>query len=170
MIDTSHLTDVQVLACTLWGEARSLPTEEILQVACVVRNRVNTDWGHDTKPDWWGEGYRGVCLKPKQFSCWNPDPAVSEPRKFKTNHDRVVELVAALKSGTVTDERYKECAWIATGVINDWVRDVVHGADHYHTSAMTPRPAWARDRVPLNNLFPPKAGHVFYRLAPRPAA
>lgn len=163
MIDTSHLSDVQVLACTLWGEARRLNPEEIIQVACVIRNRVKADLGNDKKPDWWGEGYRGVCLAPMQFSVWNDGPLTSE-KGVLTNHGALAKLVAALKAGVVTDERYKECAWIATGVMKDWVRDVTHGANHYHVAAMQPRPKWARDRVPVNNLFPAKAGHVFYRL------
>jgi hypothetical protein len=162
VIATGHLSDVQVVACTLYGEARSEPTEGILAVACVIRNRVKTDYGNDQKPDWWGEGYRGVCLKKWQFSCWLPEGG-------EANHARLAKLVESLKAGPVTDERYKECAWIATGVVNDWVRDVTHGADHYHAAAMTPRPKWADGRVPLNHLHPPKPGHVFYRLAPRPA-
>jgi N-acetylmuramoyl-L-alanine amidase len=163
MIDTSHLSDVQIVACTLYGEARSEPTEGILAVACVIRNRVTTDYGNDEKPDWWGEGYRGVCLKKWQFSCWLPEGG-------EANHARLAKLVAALKAGTVTDERYKECAWIATGVVNNWVRDVTHGADHYHAVSMQPRPTWALNRVPINHLHPPKPGHVFYRLAPKRAA
>lgn len=155
MIDTTHLTDTHVLACTLYGEARSESTEGILAVACVIRNRVKSDWGNDKKPDWWGEGFRGVCLRPAQFSCWSPAGG-------EGNFKKLEQLVAALKVGPVSDARYKECAWIATGVINDWVRDVVKGADHYHTAAMTPRPVWAQKHTPVIQV----AKHVFYKLAP----
>ena len=160
MIDTTHLSDLHVLACTLYGEARSEPTEGILAVACVIRNRVKADLGDDDKPDWWGEGYRGVCLKPAQFSCWSPEGGAG-------NHQKLVDLVAALKVGPVADARYKECAWIATGIVNDWVRDTSHAADHYHAAAMDPKPAWATGFVPLNNIYPfPKTKHLFYRLVP----
>lgn len=159
MIDTTHLSDVHVLACTLYGEARSESTEGILSVANVIRNRVKADLGNDAKPDWWGEGYRGVCLKPSQFSCWIPAGG-------EGNHKKLAELVAALQVGPVHDARYKECAWIATGVINDWVRDNTKGADHYHVATMTPRPVWARAHTPVVQV----AKHVFYRLQPAPKA
>ena len=153
MIDTSHLSDVQVLACTLYGEARSEPTEGIIAVACVIRNRSRIDIHGDGKPDWWGEGVRGVCLAPKQFSCWLPEGGAG-------NHQKLANLVAELKQGKATDSRFKECAWIATGVINDWCRDVTGGADHYHVAGMTPRPKWAANVVPIKQV----AKHVFYRL------
>ena len=34
-----RLTDVQILALTLFGEARSEPIEGIVGVGCVIRNR-----------------------------------------------------------------------------------------------------------------------------------
>ena len=160
MIDTSHLSDVQVLACTLYGEARSEPTEGILAVACVIRNRVTIDIKNDGKPDWWGEGYRGICLKPAQFSCWSPVGG-------EGNYKKLAGLVANLKSAAVSDERYKECAWIATGIVNNWVRDITYGADHYHTTKMQPRPKWAEGFVPLNNIHSfGRTNHLFYRMAP----
>lgn len=158
MIDTAHLSDVQVLACTLYGEARSEVPDGILAVACVVRNRVKYDISGDNKPDWWGEGYRGVCLEKRQFSCWLPEGGAG-------NHAKLAKLVADLKAGPVSDPRYKECAWIATGVVNDWVRDITFGADHYHTAQVKPK--WAEGFVPLNNIHQfPRTKHLFYKLAP----
>ena len=158
MIDTAHLSDIQVLACTLYGEARSEPTEGILAVACVIRNRVKADIGGDTKPDWWGEGYRGVCLKKWQFSCWLPEGGAG-------NHQKLANLVEDLKQGKATDNRFKECAWIATGIVNEWGRDITNGADHYHVAGMTPRPAWAQAHLPIKQV----AKHVFYALQKRAA-
>lgn len=158
MIDTAFLSDIQVLACTLYGEARSEPTEGILAVACVIRNRVKTDIGSDGKPDWWGEGYRGVCLAPKQFSCWSPEGG-------EGNHAKLSKLVEALKHKAATDDRFKECAWIATGVVNEWGRDITNGADHYHVAGMTQRPAWAKNISPIKQV----AKHVFYRLVKQAA-
>lgn len=153
MIDTAHLSDVHVLACTLYGEARSEPTEGILAVACVIRNRVKADIGNDGKPDWWGEGVKGVCLKPWQFSVWHPEGG-------EGNHKKLAELVAKLKTGPVTDSRFQECAWVATGVINDWVRDTVKGATHYHSVQMQPRPHWAQKLTPIIQV----KSHLFYKL------
>lgn len=151
MIDTAHLSDTQVLACTLYGEARSESPEGILLVANVIRNRVV-----DKR---WPDDYRGVCLQPWQFSCWRKDGG-------EGNYNKLATLVAALKQG-VADPRYLECAWIATGVVNGWVRDTAFGADHYHTVKMNPKPKWAQGFVPLNNIHPfPKSSHLFYKLAP----
>lgn len=147
MIDTSHLSDVQVLACTLYGEARSEPTEGILAVACVIRNRMK-----DAKHRWPSD-YRGVCLQPKQFSCWLPEGG-------EGNHKKLAGLVEALKNKAATDDRFKECAWIATGVANDWGRDTVKGANHYHTVSLIPRPSWAQKHVPVVQV----KNHVFYVL------
>ncbi|VVO24210.1 hypothetical protein PS723_04459 [Pseudomonas fluorescens] len=56
-----------ILARTLWGEARGEGLAGQIAVAWTIRNRVN-----DGKAkSWWGEGYAGVCLKAWQFSCWN---------------------------------------------------------------------------------------------------
>ena len=59
--------DRDILARTLWGEARGESLAGQIAVAWTIRNRVND--GKDKS--WWGEGYAGVCQKPYQFSCWN---------------------------------------------------------------------------------------------------
>lgn len=147
MIDTSHLSDVQVLACTLYGEARSEPTEGILAVANVIKNRADDPKGR------WGKSIRGVCLQKAQFSCWSPAGG-------EGNHKKLAELVAQLKAGTVEDKRYKECAWLATGVINGWGRDTVKGSNHYHTVSLIPRPSWAQKHTPTVQV----KSHLFYVL------
>ena len=59
--------DRDILARTLWGEARGEGPAGQIAVAWTIRNRV-----FDGKEkSWWGEGYAGVCQKPWQFSCWN---------------------------------------------------------------------------------------------------
>lgn len=153
MIDTSKLSDIQVVACTLYGEARSEPTDGILAVACVIRNRVKDSFNR------WPKSYRDVCLQPKQFSVWNEDSG--------GNHDRLAQLVATIAGGGSPDDRFKECAWIATGIVNDWCRDTTGGADHYHVATMKDKPTWAQGMVPLSQTRPPvKLAHVFYKLAP----
>lgn len=64
---TANEKDRDLLAWTLWGEARSETLAGQIAVAWTIRSRVN-----DGKAkSWWGEGYAGVCQKPYQFSCWN---------------------------------------------------------------------------------------------------
>lgn len=63
--------DIDVLARTIWAEARGEGMAGQVAVGWAIRNRVDADLGHDGKADWWGEGYVGVCKAPWQFSCWN---------------------------------------------------------------------------------------------------
>ncbi|PWK42197.1 hypothetical protein C7534_1054 [Pseudomonas sp. OV226] len=52
--------DRDILARTLWGEARGESLAGQIAVAWTIRNRV---FDGKTK-SWWGEGYASVCLKP----------------------------------------------------------------------------------------------------------
>ena len=61
-----YYTDVEVLARLLYGEARCEPHLGKEAVACVVRNRVH-------QPCWWRTTWRGVMLRPYQFSCFNTE-------------------------------------------------------------------------------------------------
>ncbi len=63
--------DIDVLARTIWGEARGEGIAGQIAVGWCIRNRVEMDLHNDGRPDWWGEGYEGVCRAPWQFSCWN---------------------------------------------------------------------------------------------------
>ena len=57
-----NLPQIELVGLTLYGEARGEPIEGIVAVGCVIRNRVKFE----------GSFY-AVCLKPRQFSCWNQD-------------------------------------------------------------------------------------------------
>ena len=50
------MNDQEVLARTLWGEARGEGPEGMTAVACTIMNRVNIDLHNDNKPDWLGAG------------------------------------------------------------------------------------------------------------------
>ena len=138
------LTDQQVLLVTLYGEARSEPVEGLIAVGCVIRNRVLAKQR--------GRTYREVCLSPWQFSCWNP-------KGGQRNYDRVATLVKRLAAGeAVTDPAVREIAYLAAGLMKDYIRDTVKGATHYHTATLQPRPEWARDVAPAVQ----RGSHVFY--------
>jgi hypothetical protein len=68
-------SDVSIIAKTLYGEARSEGYEGILAVATVIFNRAKGDKNEFAK----------VCLKPKQFSCWNDvdDIVIKEKKPWK---------------------------------------------------------------------------------------
>lgn len=65
--------DLDILARTLYGEIRSGTMTAIDAVAWVARNRAS--W---TPAAWWGSTIKQVCLKPSQFSCWNPSGSQSQ--------------------------------------------------------------------------------------------
>ena len=141
--------DIQILARTLYGEARGESWAGKVAVAWVVRNRAELDLHNDGKPDWWGEGIAGVCLKPWQFSCWNAD----DP-----NRDKLLKVTPA-------DPFFRECLAAAAAVLGNIEPDPTAGATHYHTTA---RPTWATAWPPKwadgQSIVATVHNHQFYRL------
>lgn len=148
----ASLTPYHVLGLTMWAEARSEPLEGIVAVGCVVRNRAD-------RRTWYGKDIKAVCLKPSQFSCWNPGT--------DENHVKLMKLAAlfvsdyAVSSTIRIDPALKECLYLAQGVINRDLRDAARGCTHYLTAELYERqpPAWARVKQPELRL----GGHLFFK-------
>jgi len=135
------LTDLEIMARTLYGEARGeIPAGQIA-VAWVIRNRVEIDLGNDGKPDWWGEGITGVCQKPFQFSCWN----ATDPMRPK--------LLAA------SSAQLKDCLAACFAVLTGEAPDPTNGATHYYAGSI-PTPKWAMGKTPVAVI----GNHRFFRL------
>jgi spore germination cell wall hydrolase CwlJ-like protein len=135
--------DHDILARTLWGEARGEGLAGQIAVAWTIRNRVND--GKDRS--WWGEGYAGVCQKPYQFSCWNKnDPNFAYLSGAKTIPFR--ELVQAQIA--------------ADQVMAGKVPDPTGGATHYYATTMLSPPAWAAKAKQTLKL----GHHVFFKDVP----
>lgn len=126
----------EVLAKTLWGEARGEGELGMIAVACVVLNRA-------ASPGWWGHDVRSVCLKRRQFSCWNSD----DPNLSK------------LLALTTEDRHYSLALSIADRALSGALADPTNGATHYHTTAIMPY--WARARTPCATI----GKHLFYKEA-----
>ena len=130
-----------LLARTIWGEARGESFRGKLAVGWVARNRVE-------HPRWWGRDLESVLTKPAQFSCWNPDdPNAARCRAVGPDDRAFIECLAAARAvteGTIADP---------TGACEQG-----DGADHYHVAGL--EPGWSRDQVPLITI----GRHVFYRL------
>lgn len=135
--------DRDILARTLWGEARGESTTGQIAVAWTIRNRVN-----DGKAkSWWGEGYVGVCQKPYQFSCWNK------------NDPNYAFLIG------IKQIPFRELAQVriaADQVIDGKVSDPTGGATHYYATAMPKAPIWAKDAKQTLKI----GGHVFFKDVP----
>jgi spore germination cell wall hydrolase CwlJ-like protein len=132
--------EIDVLARTLFGEARGEPIEGVEAVACVVLNRARIS---EVKGRyWWGNGIIGVCQKPYQFSCWNRnDPS----------YQRLINVSAE-------DIHFATCLRIARRAVIGALKDVTKGATHYHANYVDPY--WARGETPVKII----GAHLFYKL------
>ena len=134
------MTELEIFAKTLFGEARGEKLSGIEAVANVVLNRVK----HAQKIGkyWWGNTIEEVCLKPFQFSCWN---------KNDPNHDL---LINDLKENKI----YQVCERVAKRAIAGFLPDNTKGATHYHAKNINPM--WSRCAVPSAEV----GHHLFYAL------
>lgn len=112
-------TDIMVWARTVWGEAEGEPLVGQFAVAWVIRNR------YKERPKY-GETITGVCLRPRQFSCWNK----GTPRRRQT----VLE--------TLNSDSLKSCMYAAFAVALDQVADPTGGANHFLNPQIVVPPAW----------------------------
>ena len=134
------LDEVDVLARTIWGEARSEGERGMVAVACLIRNRVC-----DRK---WPNNYPDVCLQPKQFSAWNDgDP----------NRARMVKV-------TTSDAMFGKALSIAAEVMfRRLAEDPTNEANHYCTTDLfnsSRRPFWANPEKITARI----GRHVFLKL------
>lgn len=139
--------DRDVLARTLWGEARGEGLIGQVAVAWSIRNRVEMDLHNDGKPDWWGEGYAGVCQKAWQFSCWN-------------KNDPNFAYLSGAKQ--IPAREFAQARMAADQVIDGKKPDPTGGATHYYATTMPKAPAWAAKAKQTLRL----GHHVFFRDVP----
>lgn len=110
--------NIDILARTIWGEARGEDMRGRIAVANVVMARVA-----DPR---WPDTVRGVCLQPLQFSAWN----IGNPNR---------EQMLAVDND---DEIFVECVAIARSAIDGRLGDVTDGANHYLTRAALAGTSW----------------------------
>lgn len=134
-------TAIDVLARTAWGEARDQGDDGLFAVMCVVINRAN-------HPGWWGNDITSVCLKDKQFSCWNKDDPNREPALSVNRGDK--EFSVALDKAIYITSFTKD-------VFESQI-DITNGANHYH--AVGHDAYWAAGKTPVAKI----GNHIFYKL------
>lgn len=131
-------SQVDILARTLYGEARGEGLAGIEAVACVILNR--TIFAQKRGKYWWGNDVGEVCKKAWQFSCWNQN----DPNREK------------LEKVGVDDPAFAMCVRVARRAMSGALTDKVLGATHYHHVAVHPK--WAECQVPVKEI----GHHVFY--------
>ena len=139
--------DRDILARTLWGEARGEGLAGQIAVAWSIRNRVEMDLNSDGKPDWWGEGYAGVCQKAWQFSCWN---------KSDPNYPFLIG------AKPIPFREFAQVRIAADQVIDGKQPDPTGGATHYYATTMAKAPDWAAKAKQTLKL----GHHVFFKAVP----
>jgi N-acetylmuramoyl-L-alanine amidase len=140
---TATKNDRDILARTLWGEARGESLAGQIAVAWTIRNRV-----FDGKAkSWWGEGYAGVCLQAWQFSCWN-------------KNDPNYAYLSGAKP--IPAAQYAQALKAADQVMAGTVPDPTGGATHYYATTMPKPPTWAKSAKQTLRL----GQHVFFRDVP----
>lgn len=132
--------DILIGSLTIHGEARGCTQEGRTAIAHTILNRAKAK-------AWWGIGVTGfmdhtvsaVCLKPYQFSCWNPKDPNSQ-------------LLLALQEKYSEAIEKKSCRASLKALIDaadGYVYDMTGGATHYLTTTLhksNRAPDWAKGR------------------------
>ena len=121
MIEQPDMYDVDVVARTVYGEARGESQEGRIAVAKVIVNR----WRHS------GGSLESVCKKPKQFSCWNVD----DPN------------YPIIKDVTYADQVFLQCLSAVAVALDLKAADPTKGSRHYHAPRVSPY--WAVGHTPV---------------------
>ena len=132
--------DLDLMARTIWGEARNEPKEGLDAVAHVILNRVHSARYPST--------IRKVILQPWQFSMWNPGDV---------NGQRALAVHR-------TESRFRKCQAAAGRAMGGLSTDPTGGALHYATTNRPPNvstwpPRWAGSSTGSVVI----GAHTFYR-------
>ena len=132
--------EIEIMARTIYGEARGEyyrkngRLKALEAVGHVIMNRSKAS----------KIPVSSVCLKSKQFSCWNK----GDPNR------RIIENV------TLEDPIYRICYATAKRIICNELDDITNGANHYYSTSLSKPPYWAKCKRPVAKF----GKHLFFRL------
>lgn len=127
-------TDVELLAGTIYGEARGESDRGKQAVGVTIRTRA-------LNPSWWGSGWRGVILQKAQFSCWEDINAA--------------KIVAAREDN---NNGWQACMKVAQQVYSGQITDVGLSNSPTHYCVKTIKPFWVNSLQFVGNI----GAHNFY--------
>lgn len=110
-----------IIAKTLFSEARGEGTRGIDAVASIILNRGNSN----------PQNYPEVCLKKKQFSCWNN-------LKDRTPKTYVSKIPASVANNPKEAEILKYCQKVAGDLLTKNFTSTIGSRNVYHTTKVTP--------------------------------
>lgn len=126
--------DLDILARTVWGEARGTGYHGMKAVAHVMINRWRATTGQFARDD----TIATACLRHLQFSAWTEgDP----------NFEK-------MQSVTLADKTFRDCIRAALEALDEY--DFTFGSRHYHTKTVDP--AWSRGKEPALTA----GNHIFF--------
>jgi len=138
-------SDTDILARTLYGEARGESLAGIQAVASVILNRQAVVVARPARiKQFGGPAIGSICQALWQFSCWLPD----DPN------------YRALHAATIVGAAFQTCTSVARQAVAGQLVDATGKADHYCVTRIAERTAWARGRTPTVII----GAHSFYRL------
>ena len=140
--DANIVNDIDTLARTMWGEARSEGYRGMQAVANVIINRYEAAQASPAKARQYGRTIAEICKKKWQFSAWN----AGDPNRGK------------MLSVTEQDPQFRTALEIARKAVAGTLPDITGGADHYHTKSL--QADWSEGRRPITS----HGKHVFFRL------
>lgn len=125
------LSEKQIMALTIYGEARGESVEGKVAVGSVILERVE-------HRNWDGKTIHEVCLKPWQFSCFNHgDP----------NRGKLLNIAEMWDEAMAVNPALNDCYCIASGLIDGYVPRTKEIADSHATQYLTVGcdAAWERE-------------------------
>ena len=126
---------VDIVARTIWGEARGEGVTGMQAVANVIMNRVD-------RGGWYGLTPGEVCKKPRQFSCWN----VGDP-----NYKPMLSV-------TDSDKEFRQALELSEKAVSGQLPDITGGATEYHAKSI--KPSWNWQKLTQTTTI---GDHIFYK-------
>ncbi|MDR1476488.1 MAG: cell wall hydrolase [Holosporales bacterium] len=131
---------IEIMAKTIYGEARgeykkpNCGARSLIAVGNVIMNRHKHS----------GESIKDICLKPKQFSCWN----LGDLNRNLTENPPIGDAIYIL------------CHVLSKELIDLKIDDITNGANHYYSKTVKSVPYWAAGRISVFEI----GNHVFFKI------
>ena len=144
--------DVDILARTIWGEARGEPTAGEIAVGWTARNRAAIaaayEATHGKAHQHFGDGsIASACQMRAQYSCWNQ----GDPNR--------AALISVSEDSSAS---FRDCVKEAQQIIAGSLPDPTHGSCHYYSTDLPDPPAWAIGHTPVAHI----GKHLFFNDIP----
>lgn len=122
--------DIEILAKTVWGEARGEGVRGMQAVASNIVNRFEvSNLVPALRPQFGWHNLAHVAQSHKQYSCWNKD----DPN------------YVAIQNVTTANPEYRQALVIAEQAFWGALPDTTNNSDHYHTTGITK--SWSSGQV-----------------------